>query len=65
MTTATALHIARTVYPDMPDNDLGDLALLWRCWNCTGYPVWWQSDDPESELKAQLEALRETEKAHA
>jgi len=65
MTTATALRIAREVYPDMPDDDRGDLALLQRCWHCTNYPIWWQSDDPETELKAQLEALRETEKVHA
>ena len=63
MTTPEALSIARRVFPDVPDTYGGYTDLMRKCWDCPSYPIFWQTDDPDAELEAQLEQLREQKPA--
>lgn len=59
MDEQTALRIALEVFPEFDPTDERDKhALIWRLWHRTNYPCFWDTDDPETELRQQLEKAK-------
>ena len=54
MSESRAVEIAREVFPDASDDELGYLV-----WNETGFPCFFDESDFEAAIKKQLQRLKQ------
>lgn len=52
----TPIEVARSVFPDQR---VPDEFLEYLIWNETGYPSFWQSNNPASEMLRQLQHYKD------